>query len=205
MTYELLDEPTPVEVQITTDVEHTWLLEMADHEVVSWRFVADELPTELQESRQLFFPLRSNEPPVEATVGVGAVGAVDDEEDTNPSAAAGVTITQEPLPPVDPVRGRGSMQPPGLLERSGNPVLPSWAVEQGLQRYVILELLIDREGRIRDARPLQDVHAELENLAVPAVHGWTFSPGLAGDEPVGVYHNVSVQFDLPDGDRPGRP
>jgi TonB family protein len=200
---ELLDGPTPVEVQLDTGIEHTVIIEMADHEPVSWRFIASELPAELQDSRQLYFPLRSIETAVAAaeTVESNAVAAADDGD----PAADEVTVTPVELPPVEPLRIRGSMQPPELLERGESPEFPDWAAQQELQRYVILELVIDREGRIRDARPLQAVHPELEDLAVVAVRSWRFSAATRDGEPIDAYHNVSVQFETPDEDADGSP
>lgn len=190
---ELLADSTPIEVQIATDVEHTLLLEMADYSAVSWRFIPDELPEEQQVSGQLFFPLRSS---AEGQATVDAAVAA-----TEIVTSDGVSARQEDLPPVDPIRVRGSMQPPDVVQRGDNPLMPAWAIELGLQRYVILELVIDRKGRVRDARPLQAVHPELESMAIAAVWLWTFEPAERNGEPVDVYHNVSVQFMLPDENR----
>ena len=63
-----------------------------------------------------------------------------------------------------------------------------------MQRYVILELVIDREGRVRDAKPLQAVHPELERLAIESVMSWRFEPARRDGEAIDAYHNVSVQF-----------
>ena len=84
-------------------------------------------------------------------------------------------------------------------ETSLDVVFPDWAAEQGLPRYVILELVIDREGRLREAKVLNNVHPTLGEQAVAAVRKWIFEPALDEGEPVDVFYNVTVQFDA-DGD-----
>jgi serine/threonine-protein kinase len=182
---ELVTESTPAQIEVSAGDEHTVLLEMAGHSTVSWRFVPADLPEEQRASGQLFFPLRPSQP----AAGTAGENAPPDDPRI------------EDLPPVDPVRVRGGAEPPDLVEKGADPEMPEWALEQGLQRYVILELVIDREGRVRDARPLQAVHPELEQLAIAAVRTWQFAPARRDGEAIDAYHNVSVQFRQPD--RPG--
>ena len=203
---ELLADPTPVEVRIAADIEHTLLLEMAGRDTVSWRFVPAELPEEQRAGGQLFFPLRpsatADAPGVTVTEPAVDAGSTEDEVASPGSAsgaaggvqAGGVTATDRDL---DPVRVRGLMRAPEIVQRGADPRMPGWAVEQGLRRYVILELVIDREGRVRSARPIQAVHPELERMAIAVVLLWKFKAAERNGRPVDVYHNVSVQFRMP--------
>ena len=108
------------------------------------------------------------------------------------------------LPPVDPVQVRGSITAPEVVEKS-DIELPDWAVEMGLPRYVLPELVIDREARVREVEVVRAVHPELERLAIEAVRTWRFNPATRDGVPIDVFFNVAVAFNEPDGGGAGRP
>lgn len=98
-------------------------------------------------------------------------------------------------PSLDPVRVRGSRMTMARVVDRWQPALPEWAREAGLPRYVVLELVIDRTGRLRSSSVLRPAHPELDRLAIEAVTRWTFAPATRDGEPVDSYFNVSVQFE----------
>lgn len=61
---------------------------------------------------------------------------------------------------------------------------------------VILETVIDTEGRVQDVRVLKDLGFGLTESAVEAVRQWTYEPALLNGKPVAVYFNLTVNFRL---------
>ena len=61
---------------------------------------------------------------------------------------------------------------------------------------VILELIIDRTGKVTDARVLKPLPFGLDDAAVEAVRQWQWKPGTLAGEPVDVIFNVTVNFKL---------
>ena len=200
-----LDGTTPMAVAIDPAEHYSVLLEQPGHYPVSWAFVAGELPEEQQANRRLFFPMRAV-----PAARVDPVPATTDEPDQPSVEPAPVEPEPQPvapavpLPPVDPVQVRGDIQAPEVVERS-ELELPDWAIEMSLPRYVLLELVIDREARVREVTVVRAVHPELERLAIEAVRTWRFAPATRDGVPVDVFFNVAVAFEVPGGDGALRP
>ncbi len=150
------------------------------------------LAEEQQATRRRYFPMRA------------VPAARVDPESTIPAESEAQLAPVVALPPVDPVQVRGNIEAPELLEKS-ELELPDWAIELGLPRYVLLELVIDREARIRQVKVVRAVHPELERLAIEAVRMWRFRPAARDGVPIDVFFNVAVAFDEPGGGGAGRP
>ena len=86
------------------------------------------------------------------------------------------------------------MTAPALLERV-EPEYPPIAVRAQVQGVVILEAIVDREGRVEDVRVLRSIPL-LDAAAVAAVHKWRYSPLLLNGEPERFVLTVTVSFSL---------
>lgn len=75
------------------------------------------------------------------------------------------------------------------------PVYPDEAKTQGIQGVVIIEVRIDEEGRVSDARVLRSI-PELDEAALEAVRQWMFTPTLLNGKPVPLIMTVTVNFTL---------
>jgi TonB family protein len=62
---------------------------------------------------------------------------------------------------------------------------------------VILTVVIDEEGNVKDARVLKGLPMGLDQAAMEAVKTWKFKPATLHDKPVEVIYNVSVDFPAP--------
>lgn len=194
-----LAQGTPVRIEVSSADRHTLLLEHVGRKSVSWAFVPRNLSAEQIESGRLFFPMEE--------MGLaGNTSTTDDIELVETQVSADVSAPgldqdqpEEPLDPNGPVRVRASMRnvQPVELERRADPRLPEWAADQGLPNYVILELVIDRRGRVRDAKVVRAVHPSLEEIAIRAVREWRFKPATRDGKPIDAYFNVAVQFRPP--------
>jgi TonB family protein len=59
---------------------------------------------------------------------------------------------------------------------------------------VILQVVVDKYGVVRDAIVLKPLPFGLDDAAVDAVKQWIFAPGTLSGEPVDVVYNVTVNF-----------
>lgn len=101
-----------------------------------------------------------------------------------------------PEPVIDaPLRVGGDVKAPVVIRRV-EPLYPDKALNDRIQGIVILEVLIDRTGRVRDARVLKPLPEGLSEAAVDAVRQWTFLPGTFIGKPVDVYYNLTIAFHL---------
>jgi serine/threonine-protein kinase len=169
---------TPLSVPFEADRRYQIVIELPGHEPVRWAFTPSQLPEQTRESHSLFFPLAR-------AGGDRSVG------DKVPGGGSWVAAGGGP---IEPMRVRGSRMTPAEVVRKWEPDLPRWAREAGLQSYVILELVIDRQGELRSANVLQSVHPDLERMAIEAVRRWRFRPATREGSAVDAYFNVSVQF-----------
>jgi protein TonB len=100
------------------------------------------------------------------------------------------------LAPAEPVRVGGTILTPRKIKGAA-PIYPAAARAARLGGVVLVEAIIGRDGRVRDARvarsqPLFDL------AALDAVRGWRYTPTLLNGEPVEVVLTVAVTFALND-------
>jgi TonB family protein len=95
-----------------------------------------------------------------------------------------------------PVRVGGNIRPP-TKTRHVNPAYPEIAMSARVQGVVILEAVIDEQGRVAEARVLRSI-ALLDQAALDAVRQWEFTPTLLNGAPVPIIMTVTVQFMLPE-------
>jgi protein TonB len=101
--------------------------------------------------------------------------------------------TADAAPPA-PVRIGGSVGPPKLLTRV-DPVYPPVAVEARVEGLVVLETVVDPEGRVQDVRVLRSIPL-LDLAAMDAVKQWRYAPVLVNGHPVSFVLTVTVTFVL---------
>ena len=122
-------------------------------------------------------------------------------------AGAGVRMSEIPVrssPPADPAADRsepmlveGNVEPPQKILN----FLPNYPEEARLAKAegkVILECIIGRDGKVREARALREVAGwpSLTQAAEEAVLQWEYRPARQFGRPVPVYFTVIVEFNL---------
>jgi len=126
---------------------------------------------------------------VEGGVPGGVVGGV-----------VGGLVSERPPPPPPPpvarapVRIGGELKAPALVERV-EPEYPPLAVRAQVQGVVILEAIVDRDGRVEDVRVLRSIPL-LDKAAIAAVQQWRYSPLLLNGTPERFVLTVTVSFSL---------
>jgi len=121
-----------------------------------------------------------------------------------PGGVIGGFITNLPQPPPpppppapvarDPVRVGGDLKAPALVERV-EPEYPPLAVRARVEGVVILEALVDLQGRVESVRVLRSIPL-LDNAAIAAVRQWRYSPLLLNGQPERFVLTVTLSFSL---------
>jgi TonB family protein len=90
-------------------------------------------------------------------------------------------------------QGRG-----GELLSKNSPPYPSWAKEQRLEGDVILQVLIDRQGRPKTVQFVSGSNA-LASAAINAVKRWRYQPLYLNGQLVEWTTTITLRFRLPEG------
>jgi protein TonB len=77
------------------------------------------------------------------------------------------------------------------------PTYPKIARKRGYQGTVVLEVLVDGNGRVGDLRVSKSSgYKILDRAAMASVKGWAFVPGMRGDQKVEMWVRVPIRFQL---------
>lgn len=77
------------------------------------------------------------------------------------------------------------------------PEYPGIARKRGYQGTVVLEVLVDQNGRVGDLRLFASSgHSILDRSAMASVKGWLFEPGMKGGKKIDMWVRVPVRFEL---------
>jgi periplasmic protein TonB len=111
-------------------------------------------------------------------------------------ATPGVIDVPPPTPvaPPGPVVVGGHIKPPVRIKYV-MPEYPEIARDSRVQGLVILEAIIDADGKVASARVLRS-NPLLEQAALAAVRAWEYTPTLLNGRPTPVIMTVTVLFTL---------
>ena len=93
------------------------------------------------------------------------------------------------------LRVGGDVKAPVVLSRV-EPHYPEAARADRVSGIVIVEVLIDKSGVVKDALILRDLPHGIGPSALEAVRQWRFAPATRNGEPVDVLFNLTVNFKL---------
>jgi TonB family protein len=96
---------------------------------------------------------------------------------------------------VTPLKPGGGITPPKPREKRE----PAYSDEARIARHqgsVLMSIVIDVDGSVRDIRLKRSLGFGLDEAAYEAVRSWKFEPSMRYDEPVAVAANVEVNFRL---------
>jgi TonB family protein len=136
---------------------------------------------DFQPGQQVWLSLATGHPPRAAEISRAVVGGVPGGKPNDPPAPAPVRV------------GRNVPEPRKL--KDVRPVYPAEARAARIQGAVVIECIINEEGRVSDATILRSVPA-LDRAALDAVRQWEYAPTVIDGVPVAVNTTVSVAFAL---------
>ncbi len=117
------------------------------------------------------------------------------------AAAPYLFVVVEPDPPgggpnAVPLAEAAGLSEPRLLQ-TARPAYPDAARAAGTQGVVVLDVVVDLDGRAADVRVISSPDPLLAEAAMAAVRQWRFEPArTASGEPVKVLYAVTVNFKL---------
>jgi protein TonB len=103
----------------------------------------------------------------------------------------------EPSAPVDtsPIRLSFGMTKPEVVHQV-QPRYTEIARTAGVQGTVIVEAVIDEQGRVTNERLIRGLPMGLDKAALEAIQQWRFKPALLDGRPVKVYFTLTVNFTI---------
>lgn len=122
----------------------------------------------------------------------GIVGARDGEA----APFVFLVLRPEPLVPLKTPDGGIVFQEPKVVHQVP-PIYPAEARKARTMGVVLLELRVDREGRVADVRVLRELENGCTEAAVEAVKQWRYDPfRLPAGEPTEALVTVTINFQL---------
>jgi TonB family protein len=108
------------------------------------------------------------------------------------SAATSVSQSDSSLGD-SPLRVGGSVKAPVVINRV-EPIFPDLAKKSRISGIVIVEVIVDHTGVVKDARILKPLPFGLDQAALDAVRQWTFHPATLNGNAVDVIFNLTINF-----------
>lgn len=137
---------------------------------------------------------RSEEGIHQILCGVGPSGPSKDDPNYDQKARALNDFVRK-LDPDAPLRVGGPVKRPEIRQQPAKPEMPPEARKhQGVDYTVIIEAIIDTQGRVQSTRVLKEQPWGLTDSAVNAVRQWVFSPATLDGTPVPACYVLTVSF-----------
>ena len=95
---------------------------------------------------------------------------------------------------LQPIRVGGNIKAPWKT-KDVKPVYPPIAQSARVQGVVIMEIIVDADGNVADARVLRSIPL-LDEAGLEAVKQWRFTPTLLNGNPTAILMTVTVSFTL---------
>lgn len=89
----------------------------------------------------------------------------------------------------------GNIAPPVKIH-SVRPLYTEEARQARIQGVVILQAVIDTDGKVVNVKILKGLPMGLDQTAIDAVTQWRYKPAVLEGEPVPVYYNITISFHL---------
>lgn len=154
---------------------------------------------------QPFLPEKQVRQPAVGKVIPSPQYSPDTVQDLIPDAdeTAKIQESAEPIEPLATKPGEGVNQSGTVqtayprYQLNTPPVYPRLARKRGREGTVILQVMVNRDGRVDDLTvETSSGFGQLDRAAISAVKKWHFEPGKHGKERVGMWVKVPVTFNL---------
>jgi periplasmic protein TonB len=105
----------------------------------------------------------------------------------------GPPATTATIEPDVPIRITGEVKPPVVIRRV-TPLYPRGALAARMNGSVIVECIIDKTGRVREAHVLSSTSTLFNQSAIDAVQQWQFTPGSLHGKMIDTIFDLTVTF-----------
>jgi periplasmic protein TonB len=147
---------------------------------------------------------QAESPPVVTPAPAPAVPADDSVGFSRPTPASvfrtrgeGRTTEGPSTVPAKPGKITDLSEAVPLYRENPPPAYPALARKRGYEGTVILEVFVNRRGRVEDQKIHQSSgHAVLDEAALTTVKDWQFTPGKKGETPIDMWVRVPICFNL---------
>jgi serine/threonine-protein kinase len=191
---------TPAEIELPHDAKHLIQLDLEGHKPIRWTFVADRLSEDQQRTRTLYFPLASAFVAAPAPAPVQQQAAAPAPPPPPVAAAPAVELPSSPAGVLDKsiktVRGGREVPMPRKIIDAGA-IYDKSLVPTGRQPIVILELTIDPAGQVANAKVLNGLTHELDEIARRTSYRWKYEVAPLKGKPVNTVVTGTVVFEGP--------
>jgi len=112
-----------------------------------------------------------------------------------PAVRPGAVLKDRDLPPVD----GGDMMPSDVAPvpiKMRNPVYPYELRKKNIEGEVVVEFVIDRDGKVVEAHAVQSPDPRLSTLAVDAIMQAEFRPAMRAGKPTTARMRLPITFEL---------
>lgn len=89
----------------------------------------------------------------------------------------------------------GKRSQPRVIDQE-RPIYPFAMRANGMKGEVIVDFIVDLEGRVRNAYVVRSLNPSFDDPAIEAVRRWKFEPGRIGERPVNTHMQVPIIFTL---------
>jgi TonB family protein len=113
---------------------------------------------------------------------------------SSPSAVAGPPPPQADASTIQPIRAGSGGPVPKVLKRV-NASYTADAMRAGVQGTVTVEVTIDPQGKVSDAKVTRSIPL-LDSAAVAAARQWEFTPTIIDGKPVPVIATIELSFNM---------
>ncbi len=97
--------------------------------------------------------------------------------------------------PYDEAAQKGEVVPPHLMHQP-HAEYPAGMRTSGLRGDVLVDFVVDREGRVIDAYVARSLNPSFDEAALEAVRQSEYEPGRRGDVPVNTRMHVEIHFEM---------
>jgi len=118
-----------------------------------------------------------------------------------PAREGGRPVAAKIRVPVILTRGGeppGKVTQPARVTFQDRPVYPFAMRASSMRGEVVVDFIVDIEGRVRNAHVVRSLNPAFDDPAIEAVRKWRFEPARAGDRPIASHMQVPIVFALED-------
>lgn len=84
------------------------------------------------------------------------------------------------------------------LKEGSMPAYPEKARSKGLEGTVVVEALVDENGRVFAAEVVESIDKALDDVSLAAVRNWSFAPAMEDGKPTMKVVRIPINFHLID-------